>query len=166
MSSLPIISSLQELLPTLKIWQQTINPTINTPVPPRAPFNLHAIGGTAGATGITLNWEVVSGADGYEIQSSSTGDFSSAPIIATLTNVASTSWFDNTAVTNIKKWYRIRATIGTTNAPHAIKGAWSAPIFNTSGSGTTVYDQTTGTSGSGGWSGGRNPGIGSRRFFQ
>lgn len=159
MSSLPVISSLEQLLPALKIWQQAINPVINTPVAPRAPFNFHAVGGAAGATGITLNWESVKGADGYEIQSSTTGDFSTAPIIATLTNLASTSFFDSTAITSVKKWYRIRSTTGTTNSPHSIKGIWSSPIFNTSGSGTTSYDQTTG---GGGWSGGRNPGIGPR----
>jgi hypothetical protein len=164
MSSLPIISSLEQLLPTLKIWQQTLNPLTNTPVPPRPPFNLRATGGASGATGITLNWELVTGADGYEIQSSSTGDFSNASIIATLTNIASTSWFDSTTVTSVKKYYRIRATIGTTNAPHSIKGAWSASISNTSGSGTTTYDQTSGNTGTGGFTGGRDSGIGPRRI--
>jgi hypothetical protein len=165
MNSLPAINSLQELLPALKLWQQTLNTVINNPVPPRPPFNFHANGNAAGATGVTLNWEVVSGADGYDIQSSPNGDFSNASIIASLTSPAATSWFDSTAVTSVKRYYRIRSTIGTNNSPHTIKGQWSAPIFNSSGSGTIVYDQVSGASGTGNWSTGRNSGIGARRFF-
>lgn len=163
MPSLPGINSLQELLPTLKIWQQRMNTVIDTPVAPRSPFNFQAVGGVVGATGITLSWEIVKGADGYEIQSSPTGDFSTAPIIAALTSPVATSWFDSTITTGVKRYYRIRSTVGTTNAPHTIKGQWTAPIFVTSGSGTTTYDQTSGgSSGTGGWSRGNNPGIGPR----
>jgi len=167
MPQLPVINSLEQLLPSLKVWQQALNPTLNLPVAPRTPFNLRATGGAAGATGITLNWDIVKGADGYEIQSSSNGDFSTAAIVATLTNGAATSWFDNTQVTSVKRWYRIRATNGTTQSPHYVKGPWSAPINNTSGSATTVYDQTSGTSGASqnGWNRGSNPGIGQRRLL-
>jgi hypothetical protein len=160
--SLPGINSLQELLPALKIWQQSLTPVISAPVPPRSPFSFSANGGAAGATGITLNWEVVRGADGYEVQSSTNGDFSAAPIIAALQSVVATSFFDSTVVTNIKRYYRMRATNGSHAAPHSIKGAWTAVISATSGSGTTTFDQVSKSSGTGGWNAGNNPGIGSR----
>lgn len=162
MPSLPSINSLQQLLPTLKIWQQTINPSVNAPTPPRTPFNFRAIGGASGATGVTLNWELVRGADGYQVQSSPTGDFSNASIVATLNSAAAISWFDSTIASGVKRYYRIRATTGTVNQPQSVFGVWSAPISSTSGNGTTSYDQTSGSSGSGGWNSGRNSGIGGR----
>src|SRR6266550_4875570 len=148
---LPTITSMEMAIPALKIWQQSLNSALNTPTPPRTPFNFTAAGGAAGATGITLNWEIVKDADGYEIQCSPTGDFSAAAIIATLTSIAATSYFDSTIVTTIKRYYRIRATAGSTNQPHVVKGIWSSPIAATSGSATTTYDQTSGTSGNTGY---------------
>jgi hypothetical protein len=144
MAQLPTINSLEQLLPNLKLWQQTINPTLNLPTVPRSPFNFRASGGAVGSTGVALSWEVVKGADGYEIQSSTNGDFSTAPVIATLTTNLAMSWFDSTVITSVKRWYRIRSTNGTTRAPHYLKGIWSAPIIATSGSNTTTYDQTSG----------------------
>ena len=162
MQNLPTITSLELLIPNLKIWQHALAPTVNIPPTPRPPFNFRAVGGAVGATGVTLQWEIVQGADGYQIQSSNTGDFSNASIIATTHELAATSWFDSTISTGVKRYYRIRATSGTTNQPQTIFGQWSAPISNSSGSNTTVYDSITNTSGRGGWSTGRNPGIGPR----
>jgi hypothetical protein len=162
MGSLPTITSLEQVLPTLKIWQQRINPVVNTPVPPHAPFNVSASGGAAGATGITVGWGIVKGSDGYEVQMSTNGNFESAVIIALLTNPAATSYFDSTTVTSVKRYYRVRATAGTANQPHSVKGIWSAAINATSGSGLVTHDQTTFTSGAGGWNRPSNPGIGNR----
>jgi hypothetical protein len=162
MNTLPQINSLEELLPALKIWQQTLNPVISTPPIPRSPFNFHATGGAAGAIGITLNWEQVSGADGYQIQSSTTGDFSTAPIVATLSSISATSFFDNTVVTGVKKYYRIRSTSGTLSNPQSVQGVWTSPISASSGSGTTVYDQVSNSSGTNGWNNNVNAGFGSR----
>jgi len=151
MPSLPTIVNLERAVPTLKLWQQQLNQGISSPQPPRTPFNFHASGGASGSRSITLNWETISGADGYQIQMSATGDFSSAPIIATISNTAATSWSDDTVVTSVKRWYRIRSTAGTSFQPQSVQGIWSAPIISTSGNNATTYDQTSGTSGNGGW---------------
>lgn len=164
-NSLPSINSLEHAIPTLKIWQQRLNTLTRAPVPLRTPFNFRAAGGTTGATGITLSWEVVKGSDGYEVQSSPTGDFSNAPIIATLTSQVATSFFDSTGATAVKRYYRIRTTTGTNSAPRTVKSQWTAPINATSGSGVTTYDSTSATSGVGGWNRGGNPGIGSRKVL-
>jgi hypothetical protein len=138
MRNLPNINTLEEAIPTLKVWQQTLNQVVSSPPPPRTPFNFQAQEGATGVTGIALSWELVRGADGYEIQMSTTGDFSTASIIATLTSAVANTYFDNTISTSVKRYYRIRATAGTANSPHSVKGIWSAPISQTSGSGTTT----------------------------
>lgn len=167
MQSLPLPTSLEELLPILKIWQQAINPVVAAPLPPRSPFNFHAIGGAAGATGITLRWEPVAKADGYEIQSTTNGDFSTAITIATLSSSVATGFFDSTIVTGVKRYYRIRSTSGTLAMPQSVKGIWTAPIIAASGSGVTVYDQMSYKTGPGGWNNNITPGFGSRttRFY-
>ena len=162
--SLPTITSLEQMLPALKIWQQKLNSVLNSPVAPHAPFNFAASGGATGATGITLSWAIVKGADGYELQFSTNGNFSTAAIIGILGRIDATSFFDSTTVTSVKRYYRVRATAGTKNQPHSVKGAWSAPISVTSGSGATTYDSTSHTSGRTGWNRPINSGAGSRFF--
>jgi len=162
--TLPTITAMEQLLPALKIWQQQLNPVVNSPVAPHAPFNVAAAGGAAGATGITITWGVLPGVDGYEVQMSPNGDFTNATVIATLTNLAATSTFDSTVVTGVKRWYRVRGTAGTRNQPHTVKGIWSAPVAATSGSGLVTHDQTTFTSGATGWNRPTNPGVGNRVY--
>lgn len=151
MPSLPTIHSANEAPRKLKIWQQQLNPVVNQPKAPRTPFNFQASGGAAGVLGNQLSWDRVQGADGYQIQMSSTGDFSSAQVIATLTSPVATSYFDNTVQSAVKRYYRIRSTSGTTNQPQSVQGIWSAPISQTSGSATTSYDTVSGSSGRSGW---------------
>lgn len=120
---------LQQLLPALK--RNNVQP-----VQPRPPFNLRVKGAT---TGNAVSWETVPGADGYELQASSNGDFSTAPLIS---SGAATAYTDVVG-SGTKKWYRVRSTSGTPSQPNLIKGNWSAPVISTSNSGTTSYDQTT-----------------------
>jgi len=151
MPALPTITTLQALLPSLKIWQQKIQPALgNVPVP-RCPFNFRASGGPTGTTFVVLNWEQVSGTDGYEIQASSTGDFSTATTIATFKSPVATAYVDSTVTTGVQKWYRIRSTAGTLAKPQSVTSVWSAPVSNTSGSGTTSYNPINNNSGRGGW---------------
>ena len=165
--SLPTITTPEMLVATLKIWQQKLQPALAVVAIPRCPFNFRVAGNATGATGLTLNWEQVYGADGYQIQMSTNGDFSTASVIATLTNPAATAWFDSTAVTGVQRWYRIRSTAGTVSKPQSVFSVWSAPAANTSGSGTTTYNPIINNSGSDGWnppnrggnSGYRNPRI-------
>lgn len=151
MPALPTIHSANEAPRKLKIWQQQLNPVVNQPKPAATPFNFQAAGGASGVLGISLSWNRVPGADGYQIQMSPTGDFSSAAIIATLTSPVATSYFDNTVQSSVTRYYRIRSTSGTTNQPQSVQGIWSAPISQTSGSATTSYDTVSGSSGNAGW---------------
>lgn len=157
--ALPTITSPQQLLGGLKQWQQQLNPAVSLPPEPRAPFNLRISSGTATNS---LSWEKVSGAQGYEVQVSQNGDFTSAPIITTPSDSSATSHVDPTIVNGVKRWYRIRTTTGTANQPGLLKSAWSAPVISTSGSGTTTYDQLTHTPA---WRGSTLPqAIGPRRI--
>lgn len=149
-NSLPAITSMEQLLPALQIWRQTIQPAISTPSPPRSPFNFRATSGS-GSVGIVLNWDLVSGADGYIIQTSPNGDFSNATTLAQISNGAQTSFFDNTPATGTKKYYKIASTAGTISQPQSVTGIYSAPISITSGSGGTSFDNTSGSSGTDGW---------------
>ena len=157
-TSLPTITSLQGLFAGLAQWQQALNPVITAPVPVRPPFNFTAAGGAAGATGISLTWERVAGADGYQLQRSATGDFSSATTIATLRSPVATSFFDSTVVTGTKYYYRVSSTAGTIQQPQSINGAWSSPISATSGNAQTTYDTSTAGQQT------SNPGIGPRNY--
>lgn len=121
------LAILQQLLPALKA-------ATSQPIAPRVPFNLQATG-TTGAN--TVSWETIPGADGYELQSSSNGNFANAPIIAS----GKATSFTHTLTSGTKRWYRVRGTSGSATQPQAIKGPWSAPITSTSNSGVTTYDQ-------------------------
>ena len=113
---------------------------------PRIPWNFMAEGKT---DGILLTWEPVSGADGYEILRSDTGNFSNS--IETTDNVLTIalssgqqdSYFDALGATSVTRYYMIRATAGTISSPHSVKGPLSGKISQTSGSGTTTSDTTT-----------------------
>jgi hypothetical protein len=157
--ALPPVSSMGSFVSTLKIWQQKLNPGLISPPQPRTPFNFRASGGPTGANAILLNWEQVRGADGYQIQMSTTPDFSNATIVATLRSPVATAWVDVTDTTGAQRWYRIRSTAGTVRRRQSVVGIWSAPVSSTSGNNSTTYDQTSGSSGPGGWN---RPTAGSR----
>jgi hypothetical protein len=91
---------LAQLLPVLK-------PIAVQQVPPRTPFNLRVTGGAAGNA---LAWENVPAADGYEVQMSETGDFSSAP---TVFSGNATAFADVHTTIGTKRWYRIRSYAST-----------------------------------------------------
>jgi len=160
--SLPIVYSLAELIPTLKVWQQSLNLPLRLPQLPRIPFNFRATSGPAGTLIITLRWERVVGSDGYQLQSSMNGDFSSvnvAPILATIRGSEAIIWVDSPGIST-KRWYRIRATAGTASQPQSVLSPWSAPIIQISGSGNVVYDQVSSTAGVNGWNNLKFPAIG------
>lgn len=148
MTTLPTIGDMNSLVPVLKIWQKQLNPVVQKPPVLRSPFNFRGVGS---GTGNALSWEPVTNADGYEIQSSTNGDFFAAPILATLSNSVAVGYFDSLGAAGIKRYYRVRATGTVGGAQHAVKGTWTAPITSTSGSGSTTYDTTSGSSGHGGW---------------
>jgi hypothetical protein len=147
-TTLPTITTAEHLVPTLKIWERKLNAGLSAQPAPRMVVNLRADGGAVGSTGITLTWESVPGADGYQLQSAGSypslfGDFSNAPIIATIAATGATSWVDHTGITTVTRFYRIRATAGTANQPQSVPGPWSAPVKQTSGANNIVYDKTS-----------------------
>lgn len=166
MSTLPTITSYADMLQKLEAWRQVLTPSASsTPITPRSPFNFSAQGGVAGTTGILLTWERVPHADGYEIQSSPNGDFSSVGVSVAIDNGSQTSYFDSLGVASTQRYYRIRATNGTIAQPHTVKGTLTAPINATSGSGVTSYDNVSNGSGHGAWNPpGGSGGSGGRGF--
>ena len=142
-TKLPTIARNADLLIGLKVWQRTLSPNLIRPRSFRPPFNFRASTPTATGTGITLDWSTVRGADGYEIQRSSNGDFSTGYTIIVIYSGRQESHFDSLGATGTQRWYRIRATGGNALAKHSIKGAWSSVIKATSNDGTTTYDGTT-----------------------
>lgn len=158
-NTLPAIESNDQIISTLRLWRQQLNPVVNQPSRRRTPFNFRA-SSVAGALGILLSWENVRGADGYTIYYSANGDFSARSVLITLKDSAQISYFDNIGTSGVKRYYRIASTAGTVNQPQSVIGIQSATISQTTGSGTTSYDNTSHTSGSGGW----NRPVGSRKL--
>jgi len=137
---LPNITQTSDILQRLQTWRITLQNALRQNAParqPQVPFNFQA---TNARGGITLSWAAVPGADGYEIQSSSNGDFSTANIVV-VGSQAQTSLFDSLGGPPTTRYYRIRSTAGTANAPHSVKGSWSASIthrsIDTTDTGTT-----------------------------
>lgn len=151
--SLPTLINTSDIIQTLKKWQTLINPLLNTPRTPPAPWNFSA---TRARGGIQLSWAAVgsSSADGYQILRSDNGDFSNAITISIL-GANQTSFFDSFpsttgGTTTIQKWYRIRATNGTLHNPQSVLGLLSGVVTSTSidptdttTPATTTYDQHT-----------------------
>jgi hypothetical protein len=150
MSSLPTITNQAQMLQYLQIWRQQLNPVVSSPPKLRSPFNFRA-SSPVGTVGIQLQWEPVPGADGYIIEFSSTGDFSGANTLVAIHSGTQTSYFDNIGTASVKRWYRIQTTSGTASQPQSVEGNTSAPINATTGSGSTTYDGTSGTTGGDGW---------------
>ena len=136
--SLPNISNLQQLLPSLKIWQQRLNRTIQKPQAPRAPFNLKASSMT-GATAVLLEWEPVRGADGYIVYSSDVGDFSDGRVAKVQANPMATTWTDNLVIAGKTRFYRVSATSGTIANPRSVVGNPSVVVSIASGHNAPLY---------------------------
>lgn len=150
MANLPTITSLANLGPMLKAWQQALNPVVNRPQPPRCPFNVR-LSSPTGSTGVLIQWEQVPQADGYRVYYSDSGDFSGDSVLATLPSPLSTAYFDSVGVTGKNRFYRVASTAGTPSQPQSVEGVKSAPLQLASGSGQVVYDTTSDNTGSSGF---------------
>ena len=157
--ALPTIKSYGDLLPYLKRWSQAINPLLKRVDVPHAPYRFRV---TNQRGGNLLEWDNVAGADGYEILKSTTGDFDDGASFETipLRSDQHTSYFDalsgSGAAVTVTRYYKLRATAGTTQNPHSIKGLLTGivsattidPADTATGS-TTTEDTTTGDDQSG-----------------
>ena len=142
---LPTIQNTAHIVLQLKQWQAKLNGVLRNPNPLRSPVNFRAASASS-ATNIALSWDAIPNADGYEIESSTNGDFSAFETGATpivIGNGTQTTYSDAVGAASQSRWYRIRATSSVNSDRHASKGTWTAPIKATSGSGTTVYDQVS-----------------------
>lgn len=119
---------MDNLLPALKVWERTIVRAIRIPKKPKAPFNFQ---GTNKRGGVQLSWNTIKGADGYEILRSDSADFS-APATLPIRSGSQLSYFDSIGGEAQTKYYKVRATAGTDNAPFIVKGLLSGIISVTS----------------------------------
>ena len=143
---LPTITGWSQLLPYLKLQQQSIDPILRRVAQPKVPWNFRV---TKKRNGLLLDWSTVKGADGYELLRSNTADFES-PVEIPIRNWNQNSYFDSLGGSATTRYYKIRATAGTLSAPFAVKGPTSGIVTDTSIDSTdtttqeaTTYDTTT-----------------------
>ena len=157
--SLPTIRTYGDLLPYLKRWGQAINPLLKRVDTPAAPYRFRV---TNQRGGNLLEWDAVDNVDGYEILKSTSGDFDEGTSFETiaLRSDQHTSYFDGLsgsgAAVTVQRYYKLRATAGTTQNPHVIKGLLTGIVTattidpaDTATAGGTTEDTTTGDDQSG-----------------
>lgn len=147
MPSIPSITS----IPGLVQWRNALTASTATVAPPRIPWNF-AVASQQG--GNYLTWQQVKTADGYIVDISTSGDFSTGVTSVSLPGNQNTAYFDTTptasGATPAARYYRVRATAGTTQQPQSVSGQVSGvisstaiPPNNTTTPSTTTLDTTT-----------------------
>lgn len=141
--AIPVIAD----IPALTQWRAKLNNTLKRPFAPKIPWNF-AVASKQG--GNLLTWASVAGADGYEIDKSTTGDFSSNFTTVQLPAQQQSSYFDASptaqGATPVKMFYRMRATAGTLAQPQSVKGKDTGVLSSTA----IAPNDTTATSSSSG----------------
>jgi len=144
---IPVLNS----LPGVEEWRQSLKQTVKTVATPKVPWNF-VVSNKQG--GNYLTWQIVEGADGYIVEISTTGDFSTGIDAKQLPGNENISYFDTVptsgGATPPIRYYRVRATAGTVNQPQSVQGIATgvisstalAPNDNVTGS-TTTRDITT-----------------------
>lgn len=147
MPAIPIINT----LPGLQQWQQALQSATKGVLTPRIPWNFTV---TSKQGGNYLTWQSVSGADGYIVDISQNGDFSTGIISINLPGNNNTAYFDTVptaaGATPAIRYYRVRATAGTVQQPQSVQGlttgvisSTAIPPNNTTTASTTTMDTTT-----------------------
>jgi hypothetical protein len=140
--AIPTISS----SPELALWYQQVKNIGKKPLSPRIPWNFTVVNKQGGNY---LTWQQVDGADGYRVDISTNGDFSTGIQTVTLKGNANTAYFDTVptsgGATPAARQYRVRATSGTASDPQTVDGLNSAVISSTAiaPSDTTTAPTTT-----------------------
>lgn len=131
--SLPLINNQSSLMQTLATWRKHIGKNLQRPPAPAIPWNFSV---TNARGGNQLNWSTVPRSDGFEILRSDNGDFSGGPgsnlTLIAVRDALATKYFDPLGGPPTKKWYKIRATSGTHDAPHSISGNATGIVTHTS----------------------------------
>lgn len=149
--ALPTITDASQLPQYLKVWQTELAPLLKKALVPRIPWNF-AI--TSKQGGNYATWQGVAEADGYILDISTTGDFSTGAITVPLLGQNNTAYFDNVPTAGgaapAIRYYRVRATAGTTANPQSVSGRPSQVISSTAiapndtvTASTTTRDTTT-----------------------
>lgn len=125
---LPNIHNISEIIPTLQKWRKGLSKLLIRPNRLKSPWRWRI---TNKRNGLLLEWATLSEADGYEILRSDTQDFSS-PLILPVNSGEQNSYFDSIGGESQTKFYKIRATSGSIQAPGLVKGILSGMIFATS----------------------------------
>jgi hypothetical protein len=129
-------------------WQSQIAANVRNVAPQATPQNFSV---TNSPGTLTLKWGQVlnsSGADGYEILKSVSGNFKTDLQVIPIGHVNQTSYTDAVGGST-KCSYRIRTTSGTPQTPQSARGPESGVVAHTSlattstATGVTVRDQVT-----------------------
>lgn len=121
--SLPVIRSAQDL----QQWRQKLQPLLNKAQTPAVPVNFRVL---PSAGGNKVLWAPVRDADGYELLRTATGDFAAAKVI-TIDGGKTTSYFDAVTDAEGKVYYKLRATAGTAERKHSVKGELTSALSST-----------------------------------
>ena len=128
----PTIDNTGLLIQYLQQWQTTLNKLNLNIQTPQIPWNFQV---KSQQGGNQLSWGKVPVGDGYEVLISNNGDFSTGITIATIPNVSMTSYFDPVSTANgatpAKRYYQLRATNGTAQQPHTVKGNVTGTLSST-----------------------------------
>lgn len=134
-------------LPGLEQWRQALNTVVKGVLAPRIPWNFQV---TNKQGGNYLTWQEVSGADGYVVEVSTNGDFSTGTTQVKLHGNANVAYFDSVptsgGVSPAIRYYRIWATAGTTTEPQSVNGLPTGVISSTAiAPNDTTTTSTTGS---------------------
>lgn len=126
--TIPVISSIPQLLQ----WQAGLRATLKVPAATPVPANF-AIASKQG--GNYLTWAQINGADGYEVEISTDGNFETVLQRVLLPGVTATAYFDtvptDSGTTPTKRYYRVRSTSGTKKAPQSVFGRPTSVLGST-----------------------------------
>lgn len=126
--TIPVITT----APGLAQWQAGLRQTLLSPVSPPIPANF-VVASKQG--GNYLTWSAVKGADGYQVEVSSAGDFSTILTAHLLPGNAATAHFDtvptSSGVAPAIRYYRVKATAGTIKNPQSITGKPTSVLSST-----------------------------------
>jgi len=127
-STIPTITT----IPGLAQWQAGLRQTLFSPTSPPIPANF-AVASKQG--GNYLTWSAVKGADGYQVEISSTGDFSVLLTAHLLPGNNANAHFDtvptSTGTAPTVRYYRVRATAGTVKNPQNVLGKPTSVLSST-----------------------------------
>jgi hypothetical protein len=133
--AIPVISNLNNPQQQ-QAWQRALNRAVKKPLTCAPPSNFTV---TSKQGGNYLQWAAMrrpgNEADGYRVEISTTGDFSTGVTSVTLKGNANTAYFDNVptaqGATPAKRFYRVSATTGTQSEPQSVVGKPSGVIAST-----------------------------------